>query len=469
MRWVASCAHDSAGRCQVSSGRKLATRRLEAFARCRGLGRASPGGRCDCRPEARPSGSQHRCDTPRVARLASPRNLCHRPGVTSPAMRTDQGPPGGEPQPYWVTAEVARAPDAGNRRAVGSGRFAGAQGPAGHYLVSLGTSETKRESFRISAESCSEWWADLEHGWRRKAEPAARDWELRERRLRRRARTAQQPAERARHAAAAEYARLRVRALRTPRRDRVNACGGKVRTRCGCGTREIDAGCGQRWLCYRCRGIQMRRLRGRLYESGEAWRAEHGAGWKWRFLTLTMPHTGNIERDRSAIQAGWVRVRQNLRKRLGSTFPYCLVWEVAQGSDGKGHVHAHVVALWPWVDWSDVRRWFGAHMDMQTARGQGKACANYVCKYVSKGVELGEFSGELAGRVLASFLNARLYSVSEGFWRFAPRRTRCECCGQQWEIVERPEPLAKRDPHLAWRVKARLPWDGWGAQLNLPQ
>lgn len=223
---------------------------------------------------------------------------------------------------------------------------------------------------------------------------------------------------------------------------------------CQCGPKRIATGCGRVWICPACRKRYYRRARKRIIRATRTWSsAKRGRGWRWRLLRLSTKHSGDIEADRAEIQRGWQLLRQSLTKRIGR-FPYVMTWEVTAGSDGLGHVHAHVIALWPFVDWSWVaRRWREScpgsnHIRIETAKKDAKGAAVYAAKYASKGVDVESFSGVMAGRVLAVQYGKRKVNASAGFW--APVNTDCRDCGAPQHLRQKPAGMNSLAPIIEW-------------------
>lgn len=211
-----------------------------------------------------------------------------------------------------------------------------------------------------------------------------------------------------------------------------------------CGPRSVAVTCGQRWLCDTCRRRCYARLRARSARAISAHQRASRAAWvaagsprggerKPVLATLTARHTGDLVADRATIARGWQLLRMWLHKRIGK-FVYLLVWETTSGRDGLGHVHAHVVALLPWVSWHDLREeWVratdsaSAGIDLSAGNMKARNAAHYVAKYASKGVDLGLMDPSLAAKLLAMQRGKRLTSSSAGFW-LRPSRTAAEPC-----------------------------------------
>lgn len=260
----------------------------------------------------------------------------------------------------------------------------------------------------------------------------------------------------------------RARALRVPLSARVAGCEARsVLVACGCGKREVRVKCLLRWLCPACRRRTYARMRSRAsralkahrHASREAWIAggrRKGAERRVVFATLTVRHSGDLTADREKVRRGFELLRKWLHHRCGK-FVYILVWEVTVGRDGLGHVHAHVVALLPQIDWGDISaQWrrgtegASSHISLK-AEGRARSikdAAHYVAKYSSKGFDPLEMPPELAAKVLAMQYGRRISSTSRGFWRPAVTRRpgdACRHCGQHVAVREYP-------PHLPGRI-----------------
>jgi len=241
-----------------------------------------------------------------------------------------------------------------------------------------------------------------------------------------------------------DYALRRAAALGRPYRSRLAGCGTKgIRVKCGCkgwrGMRPYT--CRQHLMCDLCRKSRARRLGMRIRSGLEAALTGRDRGDMLVLLTLTIEHSGDIEKDRADLAAGWRKFYLACRRRWG-TCPYVGVWEVTPGDDGQGHVHAHVAVVWPWRDWSLCSRLWrescprSTRISFVARRRDGrestpKSVANYLGKYLSKGMEAQDFTPELRARVVCGLYNTRFVFTSRRFWQaFEPR-----CCACHQRIV----------------------------------
>lgn len=325
------------------------------------------------------------------------------------------------------------------------------QGP--DYLALASTSVTPPEALGISAtDPVENWGGDFEWSWRGAIAPAKRRWRRRARRLR-----STDPAR-------ADYAKSRADSLAVDPLARADHCEENVMwIQCGCKRFAHRVGCGQRWVCDHCRRRHYSRVRRRLLSALEGHSRTAESGNSWVELRLSVRHSGDVAADRKRVVEAWRRLRSWLWKRIGAR-PFFLAHEVTPGRDELGHVHAHVLTLWPTVrragsmDWGAVSaQWrratgdAGALIHIAKIRKGVKGAASYFAKYVSKGVQVGDFPPLLAGRVIAANYNQRLTSVSEGFWLGVCASHCCEACEEFYAVLSRPEPLRSRAPAVHWR------------------
>lgn len=236
------------------------------------------------------------------------------------------------------------------------------------------------------------------------------------------------------------YAFKRVAALERPYADKLRRCARSGRiVKCGCpGRRDVRwYTCRQHLMCDGCQRRRGKRLGARLREALEAVAKRHPTR-KLVLITLTVRHSGDVAVDRRALAEGWRDFYKRLHARIGR-YEYVGVWEVTAGDDGLGHVHAHVVASWPWLDWGELARLWrvscpsSSRISFVASRRDGKAtnpasAAKYLAKYVSKGVQTQEFTPELRADVVAAMYNTRWLFSSRGVW--VPFVALCPDCGR---------------------------------------
>jgi hypothetical protein len=280
----------------------------------------------------------------------------------------------------------------------------------------------------------------------------------------------------------AEWADHRARALAMSRVDVVRGCGQRWReVRCGCSTIQTRVGCDQPQLCMRCRVKHSRKWRGRIVEGIEHGLKRERARWYGTsrerrrgmrpgvyLITLTAPHSGDLERDRKSMGRA---VRKMLKHATAAKWwrVYALTWEATKGTVGDGHLHCHMAVISSWVPytseqvkgeraevrdrrgrptkrgrmglrelWADVCP--GALVVDVKAPGQASNAAysagRYLAKYVTKGVDPVEFTGRKAGELLVAFRGRRKVTTSAGFWR--PRHGACESCKERYRLTLTP-------------------------------
>lgn len=178
----------------------------------------------------------------------------------------------------------------------------------------------------------------------------------------------------------------------------------------GCGVvSEKPVKCGLRAWCDTCATSYRTVVRDRMQRGLEAALASEMRRWRMRgcmpgqmpvitLVTLTVRHSGSLAADRHTITRGWQRLRSWLwHVDDGRALPYVLAWELTPGSDGLGHVHAHVAAVWPFRDlraldaeWQRATGGHGLTVDVKgggtrTRKAGAVAAARYVSTYINKG------------------------------------------------------------------------------------
>ena len=169
----------------------------------------------------------------------------------------------------------------------------------------------------------AEWFANLEHVWRTRTSKRRR-WLVRRqqdlaRRLKRLGGLPGSPELEARMRAlegCQRYAAQRSRSMGLPRLDVLRACERRWRqVQCRCGTTSLAVGCDQPMLCERCARRHWSRWRRRIVRSLSThlraavaeWGAAGGRGPRPQvyLVTLTAPHSGDLEVDRERFGAAW--------------------------------------------------------------------------------------------------------------------------------------------------------------------
>jgi hypothetical protein len=177
--------------------------------------------------------------------------------------------------------------------------------------------------------------------------------------------------------------------------------------------------------------------------------ARKASGQRAYVLTLTVPHSGDIARDRARLAELWARLGREARRHRWWTV-YAATYEATPGTRGDGHVHMHVALLSAWVPYKDVHRHWrrilgqsSYHLHFRYRHGCSvEQAARYIAKYASKGAQVGEFSGAKAGELLVAQYGRRKVTASRGFWT---RSRECPCCGERYRCAPG---LGRRVPGL---------------------
>ena len=173
---------------------------------------------------------------------------------------------------------------------------------------------------------------------------------------------------------------------------------------------DTELTCGNHRLCLHCRGQRVNRFQRRFRDAQKValeglWRdrlkitarrkgnrpdgsprqgLRNGGEWNEKFLTVTIPHSGNIRDDVRQIQKGWPKfwrllkahVEKDLladehpdyRKMLMAHMRYCRVLEVTPGEDGRGHAHMHLWLVLPFVHNEVIAHLWGEALDWSYKR-----------------------------------------------------------------------------------------------------
>lgn len=234
-----------------------------------------------------------------------------------------------------------------------------------------------------------------------------------------------------------------------------------------------------------------------------------GSGrWREKFITLTLPHSGDIERDIKVLPHAcrlfrkelWAHFRldRGLDPDAMRALAFVRVIEVTPGSKGDGHAHVHFYLLSPFLPKALVRHLWGAALLklgyvvplepmeevlagalpqsreqlrqwLVTRRGkQGRLLdaiyapvidieqvygdvENELVKYLLKDMERdpdGEqklIAPELFARVYAGLEGVRTVVTSTGFWGKGGSPCKCQTCGSTLTTRERVKPAPEND------------------------
>lgn len=177
------------------------------------------------------------------------------------------------------------------------------------------------------------------------------------------------------------FARARGQLLRF---ERVAECGEHefvIRCNdCGAEGRRFEARCSQRRLCTRCRAAYIHQYRGEIAEArSRALRSTlamfrpgaPGGSWDERFMTLTVPHSGDVRYDVKTLRAAWPVLLKKLWKFFRAQglddwavhqVRYLRVLEVTPGRRNDGHAHFHVYLICPYLPHELVRQIWGTEL-----------------------------------------------------------------------------------------------------------
>jgi len=300
--------------------------------------------------------------------------------------------------------------------------------------------------------------------------------------------------------------------------DQVRDCGStELLVRCeACGheVKRMEIRCGVHRLCVTCRGARAELCRAR-FRAGRAraiaradrllhgW--QRGGRWSEKFVTFTLPHSGDVARDLKTLPQAWRifrgRLFEHLRKDRHvpdddmALVAFVRVIEVTPGRAHDGHAHLHVYILAPFLLkvllrhlWGETLTRFGyevptepidevyaglAGLELQqatawlrTRRGaNGRALeAVYapiidleeaygdvereLVKYLIKDAELLDgtmflVDPELFARIYEGLEGVRTIVTSRGFFPNRHGTCACEKCGSQNVSRERAKPKAE--------------------------
>jgi hypothetical protein len=148
---------------------------------------------------------------------------------------------------------------------------------------------------------------------------------------------------------------------------------------------DIQLACDQHRLCLSCRSRRAHKFQTRMTAALELVRDDlermqlnrptrvrangtliRGGEWSEKFLTLTLPHSGDIAADVRELPRAWRRFWRALRMhfqkdvlagedrwerlQLMPMIRFVRVIEVTEGVDGLGHAHLHVYLVGPYID-----------------------------------------------------------------------------------------------------------------------
>jgi len=233
-------------------------------------------------------------------------------------------------------------------------------------------------------------------------------------------------------------------------------CGTRsAKVACGCQELTIPVGCGRPIVCPHCATRKRVRMVKRIRRAVQAHnsaaqylghRRGRGRRLAWRLVTFTAAHSGDVERDRKDLAAAFNRWRAWLWNTTGAALPYVLTWEVTNGDDAKGHVHAHAAMRLPWLNLEDAAAAWqrathgkaeGQGIDFATNRGKPfstEDVTRYIAKYICKGIGA-DCEPLLVATWMVVQYGRRAWSASRAFWEVKKDATACPCCGVFWQFA----------------------------------
>lgn len=253
----------------------------------------------------------------------------------------------------------------------------------------------------------------------------------------------------------------RALALRSPFLARAALCGeehvcGVVDLGCmKCGeVYAIPVGCGLRNWCITCSRKYKSSTRKRIArglgnaqrDAMERWKAEGklpGLRPEITLLTFTVSHSGDLQNDHDTIAHGIRGLWKRHGHIDGGSAPYVCAWEMTEGRDGLGHVHAHVAAVWPKRDfraldraWSELTQGRGTAVDVV---GPGKAAKRARAKGITRSASAGNAASYIAAYVDAGGMSDRVPVPLAAAWLGTMRGQRTWTTSQNVDTHREPE------------------------------
>lgn len=218
--------------------------------------------------------------------------------------------------------------------------------------------------------------------------------------------------------------------------------------------------CGARSVCEACSAYRPG-LRKRIKSGvGDALRAakakwnrqgrQRGREPRLALLTLSVAHSGDVAADRATIEKGWKRLRAWLASVDAAHSGYVKTWELTLGTDAKGHAHAHIAIILPWLplgrlteEWTRATDGKGVQADLarpsrhKSARPRGGVDGSvaYVTKYVTKGHVQRTWGTDVSAAWVRASSGKRAYTTSRALLLVEKRAHLCPDCGGDCAMV----------------------------------
>lgn len=221
---------------------------------------------------------------------------------------------------------------------------------------------------------------------------------------------------------------------------------------CNCTAKAVAAQCGRYKFCQTCLTARRRRTHARMSRSLDA-ALERYQGADVYLCTITTWHSGDIAEDLRFLKRA-VPDFIEASRAFGALGPYVYVYELTNGEDGLGHVHAHIALLARWMDyhgsadqWRRVSARHGREgteerklqvpnyrRDPRTGDTRRKSgeVSSYLAShslpsYLSKAEESEGLDDDKLGDWIGATYGKRLVITSKGFWVDSDGAV-CKCC-----------------------------------------
>lgn len=185
-------------------------------------------------------------------------------------------------------------------------------------------------------------------------------------------------------------------------------CGTKyLVTMCNCTANERPALCGRYKFCETCLTKRRREQHVRMLKSLNS-ALQDNDGAKVYLCTITTWHSGSVAEDFRFLKKSIPEFLEYARG-FGALGPYVYVYEMTNGDDGKGHVHAHIALLARWLDFkSSAETWSTISAKHGRPETPERKLQKPDYRYDRKGDprrKTGEVASYLASHSLPSYLN----------------------------------------------------------------
>lgn len=266
---------------------------------------------------------------------------------------------------------------------------------------------------------------------------------------------------------------------------------------CSCEARFVPANCGRYKYCESCLADRRRELHARITRSLlHVLELPESRGAEVYLCTLTTPHSGFIEEDLRFLKRA-VPDFLEVARTFGALPAYVYVYELTNGNDNQGHVHAHVAMLagydaargHAWLDYNgasdqwerisskhgrpsvegrklqrpDFRRDDKSTRAWRDPSGVSSYLASHALpSYLTKAEESEGLTDDKLGTWIGATYGKRLVITSKRFW-YDPKGSACKCCGSSFVFVA----IAKTPERLRWLEHCAM-MEGRAVRVVLP-